>query len=1059
MKKWTAIPFLLSLLAATPAGAQLYFGQNQVQYETFDWQVWETEHFYVHYYPEMRQAALDAAQMAERAYTRLSRVMRHQFREKKPLILFSSRGHFGQNHVTGDLGEGTGGVTEAIRHRVLLPFTGDFHSFERVLTHELVHSFQYDIFARGRAGGGLTLLQAANPPLWFVEGMAEYLALGPDHPLTDAWMRDAAIHGRLPSMQQLKNPNEFFPYRYGESIFQYVGGKWGDESIGRIMQAVPGAGLEKAIEREIGISVDELGEEWQDAMQVKYLPDLPNRTRPRTIGQELLSTRKSGGASDIFLAPSLSHDGSQIAFLSRGSVARGEVFIDLWLGDAKTGKRISRLVKSILDPNYEELRLLYSQSSFSPDGKFLAFTAQSEGRDVLYLLDVKKRKRVKRFDIPNIDVVMSPAFSPDGGRIVFSGTVGGTSDLYAVNIDGTGLDRLTNDPVGDLQPQWAPDGKRIAFATERAAGTDYNELRFDKWAIGILDLDTKKIEILPGQAGLNLNPMWSPDARTLAFISDRGGTANVFLYDFEAKEHYQLTNVVGAVSAITEFSPALTWSRGADVMAFTYFDDGEYTVWSVDDPRRLKAAPYRAQQIVAQATGDGDAGIPPVETSSVDSMTSSLYRSSRNIRPSALLPGTGREARPVSMAALADSALFGLPDTSRFTTYRYRGVLQPEYISRPSIGYQPDNFGQGVYGQSILVLTDMLGNQQLALAGGLNGRLSELQFFSAYQNLSRRFQYTAGLMQEPYFYSSGGGLRDLGGGYAVQEERLSRHIIRSAFSIAQYPINRFKRFELGLTYNHVDRATMVLSRDVLLEAGVAGSWYIDRVENQPGVAFLQPSAAYVVDNTIFGYTGPIMGTRARFQIQPALGGLRWMSYTADFRRYEPVIFNFLTIATRFQARVAVGRDEETIPAYIGNPSYIRGYNRESFSESCQFTDISDPNCSASRLIGSRIAMANAELRFPLVRAFALGILPIALPPIDGVAFYDVGMAWSTGDQTNFFSTVSPEARSSTRYPLRSYGYGVRLNLYNLALLRWDYSIPLDLSRRKGFWTFSIGPSF
>ena len=134
------------------AGAQNYFGQNQVQYDRFKWTELETEHFIIYYYPEERAATNDAARLAERSYARLSRLLDHQFREKKPIVLFSSRTDFGQNNVTGDLGEGTGGVTEAMRHRMLLNFTGDLKSFEHVLTHEMVHAFQYDIFARGKAG-------------------------------------------------------------------------------------------------------------------------------------------------------------------------------------------------------------------------------------------------------------------------------------------------------------------------------------------------------------------------------------------------------------------------------------------------------------------------------------------------------------------------------------------------------------------------------------------------------------------------------------------------------------------------------------------------------------------------------------------------------------------------------------------------------------------------------------------------------------------------------------------------------------------------------------------
>ena len=114
-----ALVAVATAMFASPAAAQSYFGQNQVQYDKFDWKVLETEHFLVHYYEAEKDAAHDAARMAERAYGRLSRVLGHQFREKKPIILYSSRSDFGQNNVTGDLGEFTGGVTEGLRHRIL----------------------------------------------------------------------------------------------------------------------------------------------------------------------------------------------------------------------------------------------------------------------------------------------------------------------------------------------------------------------------------------------------------------------------------------------------------------------------------------------------------------------------------------------------------------------------------------------------------------------------------------------------------------------------------------------------------------------------------------------------------------------------------------------------------------------------------------------------------------------------------------------------------------------------------------------------------------------------
>ena len=226
MKQARALALILAAALASPAGAQQYFGQNQVQFDKFRWKVIETPHFTIHFYPEERDGVMDAARMAERSYARLSRMLKHEFREKKPLILYRSRGDFGQNNVTGDLGEGVGGVTEALRHRILLPFTGDYKSFEHVLAHELVHAFQYDIFARGRAGNGLQTLAQVNPPLWFAEGMAEYLSIGPNHILTQSWVRDAALNGSLPTIKQMtERPDLYFPYRYGEALWEYVGAR------------------------------------------------------------------------------------------------------------------------------------------------------------------------------------------------------------------------------------------------------------------------------------------------------------------------------------------------------------------------------------------------------------------------------------------------------------------------------------------------------------------------------------------------------------------------------------------------------------------------------------------------------------------------------------------------------------------------------------------------------------------------------------------------------------------------------------------------------------------
>ena len=135
---------LLIMGSAVPSFAQ-YFGRNKVQYERFDFKVLATEHFDIYYYPEEEAAVRLAARMAERWHARLTKVLQHELRGRQPLILYAAHPHFQQTNLLGEVGEGTGGVTEGNRRRIILPFAGGLAETDHVLGHELVHAFQYDI--------------------------------------------------------------------------------------------------------------------------------------------------------------------------------------------------------------------------------------------------------------------------------------------------------------------------------------------------------------------------------------------------------------------------------------------------------------------------------------------------------------------------------------------------------------------------------------------------------------------------------------------------------------------------------------------------------------------------------------------------------------------------------------------------------------------------------------------------------------------------------------------------------------------------------------------------
>ncbi len=1044
------------LFSAPTAGAQRYFGQNQVKYRYFKWRVLETEHFLIHYYPEERLPVHDAARMAERSYSRLSRILGHQFREKKPILLYASRQDFGQSNINGDLGEGVGGVTEPARQRIELPFTGDYDSFEHVLTHEMVHQFQFDIFAQGRAGANIQTLEQVNPPSWFMEGMAEYLSLGPNHPLTTMWIRNAVENGSLPTIKQMTDrPDEYFPYRYGEALWRYIGERWGDAAIGEILQSITTLGVDRGFERELGVNMDQLSEQWRAATREQYLPQLATMQRVRDFATPLLTPKITGG--NIFISPVLSPDGKTIAFLANGSVKKGEIFIDLYLGDAMTGKRLKRLVRTTTNPRFEELRLLYSQGSFSPDSKKFAFTAQTEGRDVLSIADVATGDVIQYDKLP-VDGVLSPSYSPDGKHIVFSGMVDAVTDLFIVDTDGSNLRHITKDRYGDLMPSWSPDGTRIAFATDRGR-TDLATLKLGKLQIAVYDVQSGAINVLPDQDGLNINPVWSPDGGSLAFVSDRNGTPNIYLYNFSTQQNLRVTNVQSGVSQFTETSPVMSWSRATDRLAFTYFDNNDFTVWYLDHPERYATAIPPKTPIVATATLPGQVrDSTPGRTSSA----MSTYRSANGTRQSGVVTAAevADSTNVSSVATLLADPVTGMPDTLTFKEYPYHVSFQPDYISGGTIGVSTGGgYGTQYGGGTTLVFSDLTGDHQLAVGGGVYGRIQDASLLLAYADLSHRWQYITGVSQDVSYLARKYSVS--ADGSQVKYDFL-RFVFRTASLTAAYPLNRFQRFELGLGANAIGRGYV---------SQVYDYYYGNVTQKNDSSAgtlnFLSPNAAYVTDNTLFGVTGPVSGRRMRFSVSPAIGSLRFVNYAADYRRYDPIVFNALTFATRLFYTGSYGRDANLLPIYVGSPQFVRGYDQSSFygGYSCQ-TYLGTSNayangCSAPQLIGTRAIVFNEELRFPIIRRFDLGRLPIGIPPVDGAIFYDAGLAWRAGQTPHLSKPANYDpAADVDRYFLRSYGATFRVNVFNLAVLSWSLARPLDRPGYNRFnWTFALGVGY
>ena len=1012
--------FLVLPLYPSDARAQ-FFGQNKVQYKKFRWKVLRTQHFDIHYYQGTEAAVNDAALMAERGYARLSRVLNHQIRARIPLVLYASHTDFEQTNIMpGLIGIGTGGVTEFLKRRVFLPFTGSYAELDHVLTHELVHAFQVDVLfgdTQGLLGGGLSV------PLWFMEGMAEYLSVGATDPNTAMWLRDASLEGYLIPIPVLNYVGDIRVYRFGQSIFQYIAENYGIAKVGELLKRTRRLGsAEKALMASTGLTVDVLSKKWTESVRKEYLPQIVNHNNPTTIANKITNSEED--QSNFNVAISVSPSGLQYVYISDRSM-----YNDVYLASALDGKVLKKLIEGERTGGFETLRFFNTSIAWSPDEKQIAIPAKIGGEDALYIVDIPSGKVRKKLRY-GLDAIYSPSWSPDGKRIAFVGLKNGHSTLLLSDPNGKNVTTLRSGRYAVLDPTWSPDGTRIAFATDEGEGTDVDKLIFGPLKVAILDVETGQTTIPPGQNGKNITPQWTSDGRSLLFVSDRTGIANMYRLDLATGESVRLTNLITGISGLVPESPALSLSRSGNRLLFTAFTRGGWDVYSVRDPEKFIQSPpvvetaptIAATPLVPPGTRQ-EATLGRSESMEYDRFGSELSP------PATALPDSGFAMAPwdstatTASAAVRDSTLSDyvvsvysqpLVDSTSFQHMPYKASFSRDYFAGGAVVASNVGFA----GSSVLSFSDLLGNHQIYAILNLYGNLSDSDVWLQYTNLSRRTNYGFAIFQYQ---------KDLLLFTSPQSDDLESQIHRGGGLFFSRPFDRFRRLEYGIQAAVVDQR--IFRND-----------YVNGVRTQLGddgdYVYVAPNLALVHDTALFGSTGPIKGARSRLSVEHAVGGITYTTGVFDFRRYSHFARR-MTFAQRLLGGASFGEDPQFFR--LGGAFTYRG------------ADYGD-------LIGTRTGVLNLEMRFPLIEQLRVGFpLALALGGINGVVFLDAATAWNAGQDPKFFST---EGGFHTQAFRAAFGFGARVNL-GYFILRYDYGrehrFERGLDEPRHFFTF--GPEF
>ncbi len=586
-----ALLAVAALLVATPAAAQ--YGKNKVQTHSLDWQVLVTPHFDIHFHDGAEELAVRASIIAERAYKEYADRLGRDLPFRVPFILYSSHSDFAQTNIADWLiGEGTGGFSEPFRNRIVLPYPASHEQFVHVIRHELVHVFMFDMAfgARSASVGANTFFQI---PLWFAEGVAEWLSSGWNAE-ADMFIRDATINNDLPP---LPYAGGFMVYKQGQAVMRLLNERYGPLKMNEFWRAVGRLrSVDAALRVVYGLDVEDLDDLFAREMRRRYYPAYGELEQADEILRPLTGEDDDGAA--INLRPALSPDGDQVVYFSDR-----DGLLDLFLASAIDGSVRQRLGRSMRGRRFESFHSFRSGLTWSPDGREIALVARSGNVETLHTLEVATGRETRALDL-GLDVAANPVWSPDGRSIVVVGTDLGRTDLYLVDLvpgdappaaaacavapprrvaAGVDVYRLTNDVGDEGIPAWSPDGRRLAYAFNPRAeiASEFALLPDGRrqllWArlvgdaaedtartappsaVHVLDLATGARHQLYAPHERRRDPVWLDDL-TLAVVDVSSGIANLAVAELDLAgttvvTDRRLTNVLGGFEHLT-YSPA-----------------------------------------------------------------------------------------------------------------------------------------------------------------------------------------------------------------------------------------------------------------------------------------------------------------------------------------------------------------------------------------------------------------------------------------------------------------------------------------------------------------------
>ena len=413
---------------------------------------------------------------------------------------------------------------------------------------------------------------------------------------------------------------------------------------------------------------------------------------------------------------------------------------------------------------------------------------------------------------------------------------------------------------------------------------------------------------------------------------------------------------------------------------------------------------------------------------------------------------------------IVDTTLYNRQDISdlpadSIKVMPFKSKFKLDYISNTAnIGISTGMYRNNQAGSIYMIFSDMVGNNQLYSSLSLNGQIYDFSGQVSYINQKGKIKWGTSFSHIPYLSGSMFITRDTlkFEDDLIPVDNLVIDYLRlfedNISFFASYPISQTRRMEATMSsswfYYRMDRYNNYYTLDGF---GIGGSR--EKMEAPEGDNFQVISFAYVKDNSYFGQTSPMRGGRSRYQVEKYFGAADIFTSLVDYRQYLYV--RPFSLALRLYNYGMYGRNSEDgviPPLYIGYSWLLRGYE----NTSTDLNTLEGNSFNVYRLTGSRVMIANAEIRLPVTGPERLALIKSKWFLTDLNLFFDSGLAWNHDSRIKFDPESVSGDDNNVRYPLFSTGVSLRVNLLGYLVIEPFYAFPLQ---NGGFRNGQFGLNF